>query len=444
MQYSDLPTRISVPFAESGPKNTIPVPSQVSITPGAASFTTGFPPLTMTPIAAGGIPPFGQDMNGILFDESSWTRWVSAGGMVQYDAAFSTAIGGYPKGAVLKAASDSGAWMSTVENNSSDPDAGGAGWASIVPRAAALTASATLTPQQAGVVSIAITANGTFTLPLANAADGLPISFTFVRTDTTAFTATIQRAGADTIEGLTSLSLAVGERLTLISDGVSAWRIAAGVAGRLLNVQVFAASGTYTPTPGTGSVVVEVQGGGGAGGGTTLPTVGNVSLGAPGGAGAYGRGRFTAVQIGASLPVTVGAGGVATAATAGPNGGTSSFGALLSAPGGVGGGMLNNQAPPTINGNGTSSAAAAGANIDSAKGSVGSVTLALSATAVQGGPGGFSRFGAGAGGPGLNVNGMHAETAGSGGSGCAINNAGGGSYRGGNGAAGQVIVWEYT
>lgn len=308
----------------------------------------------------------------------------------------------------------------------------------------ALTVNTVLTADHAGILAIAITAARTFTLPAANAAGGRPMRFTFVRTDATAFVATVQRAGADTIEGLTSLPLAVGERLTLVSDGVSAWRIAAGVAGRLLNVQVFAASGTYTPTPGTGSVEVEVQGGGGAGGGTTLPTVGNVSLGAPGGAGAYGRARFTAAQFGASQAVTVGAGGVATAATAGANGGTSSFGALLSAPGGVGGGMLNNQAPPTINGNGTSSAAAAGANIDSAKGSVGSVTLALSATAVQGGPGGFSRFGAGASGPGLNVNGTHAETAGSGGSGCAINNAGGGSYRGGNGAAGQVIVWEYT
>ena len=61
------PTKITVPFANTGSKNTIPVPSQISVTPGAASYTDGFPPLTMTPKASGGVPPFGQDMNGILY-----------------------------------------------------------------------------------------------------------------------------------------------------------------------------------------------------------------------------------------------------------------------------------------------------------------------------------------------------------------------------------------
>ena len=51
------PPQLTQAFAFSGTKNLIPVPSQIGITPGAASFTDGFPPLTATPIGSGGIPP---------------------------------------------------------------------------------------------------------------------------------------------------------------------------------------------------------------------------------------------------------------------------------------------------------------------------------------------------------------------------------------------------
>jgi hypothetical protein len=329
MQYSDLPPRIPVPFAESGPKNTIPVPSQTGITPGAASFTTGFPPLTMTPVAAGGVPPFGQDMNGILFDTTSWARWQGAGGLVEYDATFSTAIGGYPKGAMLKAASGSGVWLSTADNNTTNPDLGGSGWAAVVPRAtAAINANTTLTATNAGMVTIAITANSTITLPAANAAGGLPISFTFVRTDTSAFVATVQRAGSDTVEGLTSITIPVGGRVTLVSDGASAWRLAASVGGGGGWMQEFTANGTFVVPAGVTRVFVRAWGGGGAGNSTSN---GDYPGGA-GGAGGYGEGVYD-VTPGASIAVTCGAGGVGAA------GGASSFGSHLTAGGGGRGGM---------------------------------------------------------------------------------------------------------
>ncbi|WP_334166339.1 hypothetical protein [Achromobacter mucicolens] len=131
MQASNAPTKSAVPFANSGAKNTIPVASQIGITPGLASFTDGFPPLTMTPLAAGGVPPYGQDFNGILNFLSSAVRWAQAGGLYPYDAAFSTAIGGYPRGAVLAAATGSGRWVNTVDNNTTNPDTGGANWISL-------------------------------------------------------------------------------------------------------------------------------------------------------------------------------------------------------------------------------------------------------------------------------------------------------------------------
>lgn len=131
MQVSNAPSKSAVPFADSGTKNTIPVASQVSVTPGAASFTDGFPPLTMTPLAAGGVPPYGADFNGILNFLSAATRWGQAGAGYPYDAAFSTAIGGYPKGAQLKQASGNGYWLSLVDNNTTNPDTGGANWIAV-------------------------------------------------------------------------------------------------------------------------------------------------------------------------------------------------------------------------------------------------------------------------------------------------------------------------
>lgn len=129
MQTSDLPTLIPVPFAESGTKNTIPTTPPT--TPGLASLQTGFPPVTMTPIVAGGIPPSGADFNGILNLISATARWAQAGGGYRYNAGFSTAVGGYPRGAMVLKANFSGYWLNTLENNTSDPDAGGAGWTDL-------------------------------------------------------------------------------------------------------------------------------------------------------------------------------------------------------------------------------------------------------------------------------------------------------------------------
>lgn len=131
MQASNSPDRIQLPFANSGTKNTIPVPSQIGITPGAASFTDGFPPLTFTPLSAGGIPPAGADFNGIFNAITAILRWQCAGGFFKYSGAFATAIGGYPAGAVLLNATDDGLWLCLADNNMSDPDSGGADWTLI-------------------------------------------------------------------------------------------------------------------------------------------------------------------------------------------------------------------------------------------------------------------------------------------------------------------------
>jgi len=145
MQLINAPGKLVLPFANSGSKNAIPVPSQIPITPGAASWTDGFPPLTMAAPTSGGVGPSGLDFNGVFYDLSAVALWLNAGGGFPYDAAFSTAVGGYPLGACLLRANGAGYWFSTVDNNVTDPDTGGAGW---VPDGASILSSVYASAQQ--------------------------------------------------------------------------------------------------------------------------------------------------------------------------------------------------------------------------------------------------------------------------------------------------------
>jgi hypothetical protein len=132
MLIAAVPTKFPIPWANGAGGSyirEIPVASQIGIQNGAASLTDGFPPLCFTPVDAGGTPPFGQDMNGILNQITASSQWAQAGGQWSYDGTFSGEIGGYPEGAVLANASVVGKfWISTVDNNVTDPDTGGAGW----------------------------------------------------------------------------------------------------------------------------------------------------------------------------------------------------------------------------------------------------------------------------------------------------------------------------
>ena len=137
MQQSSVPTKFPVPWANAAGSQyvrTIPTTSQIGIQNCAASLPDGFPPLTFVPVGSGGCPPFGQDVNGILKQLSLWAQWQGAGAAPLYDASFQTSIGGYPSGATLSNASTPGCfWVSTVDNNVTDPDTGGAGWNASCP-----------------------------------------------------------------------------------------------------------------------------------------------------------------------------------------------------------------------------------------------------------------------------------------------------------------------
>lgn len=121
MLASAIPAKIQLPWASSGDKVTIPVPSQIPVTDGRASWTTGFVPLNATPLSAGGVAPFETDFNGVLFQISAVQQWQCAGGIFRYDSDFSTAIGGYPKYAVLMGATGI-EYSNLADNNTSDPE----------------------------------------------------------------------------------------------------------------------------------------------------------------------------------------------------------------------------------------------------------------------------------------------------------------------------------
>jgi hypothetical protein len=101
-----------------------------------------------------------------------------------------------------------------------------------------------------------------------------------------------------------------------------------------VNMVFFTATGTYTPSPGMVSAIVECVGGGGGGGGA----LGNgTHSGGGGGSGGYSRVLLSAAEVGGTQAVQIGAGGAAGATGNGSPGGVTSFGALCIANGGMGG-----------------------------------------------------------------------------------------------------------
>jgi hypothetical protein len=134
MDSAQIPTKVLTIWAADATSTyvrPVPVASQQPGSPNAASFAEGFPADTFTPTGAGGLGPDGRDMNGILQLVTAWNQWQAAGGPVTYDPTFSSAEGGYPLGAFLTATSQPGFWLSLAENNTSDPDTGGANWQAL-------------------------------------------------------------------------------------------------------------------------------------------------------------------------------------------------------------------------------------------------------------------------------------------------------------------------
>ncbi|WHB31178.1 tail fiber protein [Xanthomonas phage NEB7] len=460
MQSTGRPTKFLVPFANNdSAKVELPLTTADAT---RASLRTGFPPLTGQPPEAGGVPPQLEDMNGGLNQMSRGAWWPMLGGRWPYDATFAAdaAINGYPQGALLPSADGLGNWVSTAENNTANPDADSTGW---VPGAfygaTALTnqtgGTVTLVPAQAG--KRRITVSGTLTSNLVIVVPNWIYSWDFINTTSGAFSMVVRTA-----TGAAAVVEQNGERTPVFCDGTNCTLGSPNIAqatrptqairfdqavGRLLNVQRFTASGTYTPTPGTARIVVEIVGGGGAGGGAQSNNTA-ASVGCGGGGGAFVKVMLTSVP--SSVTVTIGAGG-ASANAQGGTGGTTSFGAFASAQGGTGGRSLgaDNSIPNfgAEGGPGGDTAAAGGGAIllvASAGASGGAATSLGAGAYLTAGMGGPTYFGGTAKTANTTAGASAKANTGCGGSGTTAASGAVTINQGGAGGSGLCLVWEYA
>lgn len=338
------PTTMPIPFADGGGKNTIP--TAASTTPGAASLTEGFPPVTRTPLVAGGVPPSGLDMNGILNLLSQHVLFVEGGGQYRFDAALVSAQGGYPIGTVLQSDDGRTQYLNIVANN---------------------TTNFNTTPASIGV-------------------SWIPYS-----------------------------------------------------TGRLINIQYLTVSGVPTYNPGTRFITGEAIGAGGAGGGSTATNSSQISFGSGGGAGARTQFMLTSGFVGQM--VNIGIGGVPAASANGGNGGATSLGSLVTASGGMGGGVFGPVAPPLTAGRANTTTGSGGLmTFPGANGTEGFMTGLTFGFSGAGADGNYGR-----GGGKLNGSGAGVNTGGYGaGGGGALSTASSAAAAGGFGGNGLFILYEWA
>jgi hypothetical protein len=198
---------------------------------------------------------------------------------------------------------------------------------------------------------------------------------------------------------------------------------------------------TWTKPDGLRYVVVEVQAAGGAGGGAATTDAAQSSAGSGGQGGGYARSIIAAADLGATVTVTVGAGGTASTGGGGGTGGTSSFGAHVSATGGAGGSVVA-----------ASSATGYGHGADASQSFTGQIRITGGGGGAGGrggtqgclgGTGGNSYLGTGGGGKGGPAATGAAGKGYGGGGGGATNVLSSSAKAGGAGAQGIVIVTEY-
>ncbi len=212
--------------------------------------------------------------------------------------------------------------------------------------------------------------------------------------------------------------------------------------GQLIGVQTITAGTTYTPTAGTGRIIVELWGGGGGGGGCNNAAG---CAGGGGGAGGYARYTFTGV-VNANYTVAIGGGGAGNSGAAGSAGTNTTFtngATVVTAYGGAGGAYTAGSNGVKFMAGGAGGAVSANGTVNGA-GMPGSYGQTNSNTIVNSGFGGSTSLGGGGVGRASTTGAGNAAVAntGSGGGGAATI-ATGSAYAGGAGAAGRIIVQEF-
>lgn len=130
MSFTSKPGFVKQAFANNGIKDTIP---DTTLNQGYASYDEGFPAITMQPKESGGLPPRGQDMNGILNAITQFNLYSQMGGTYGLDNNILT-NGGYAKNSIVF--QDDGIYRSLIDNNTddfvNDPSVIGSTWQLIL------------------------------------------------------------------------------------------------------------------------------------------------------------------------------------------------------------------------------------------------------------------------------------------------------------------------
>ncbi|HBS1954727.1 TPA: phage tail protein [Klebsiella pneumoniae] len=249
---------------------------------------------------------------------------------------------------------------------------------------------------------------------------------------------TFQRELVNLVEGL-------GYKLNPDDDSQILKAINGVISGRLLGVpRVITSSGMFTKSSGAKKWRIRVLGAGA--GSSAAPATGNgeVSISNGGGAGAYAEGIYDVSEL-TSAMVTIGTGGVGGTAASlyGGDGGTTSVGTLISAPGGKAGLPAGPAIPPFQPVANTNSNSPTGWNIIGASGSGSEAAVAVSTSYAAGSRGANSQLGVGGSVPAINTPANTGGGYGSGASGCS-NGPSQPVKAGAAGRDGIVIIEEYS
>lgn len=251
---------------------------------------------------------------------------------------------------------------------------------------------------------------------------------------------TLDPNGSETIDGLTSFIMYPGEVRLIQCDGTALRSIVLNTFSR-----TFTASGTFTKPPGY-SVFEGLLWAGGASGGKTN----SLSFGAGGGGGgSCVPFVLQSTAVGASVTVTIGAGGLAkTVESNGDVGGNSTFGSLVTSYGGGPGGGNSTSSTGGGSGGGALSAGETGistanrggrpANTPTSNTTIDNDGFGGGANTGSGSPGGSSTYGGASGGTSSQSAGSSLYGGGGGGGGGSGSSAGGSSVYGGNGGTGST------
>ena len=214
--------------------------------------------------------------------------------------------------------------------------------------------------------------------------------------------------------------------------------------GRLLGVQVVTSSALITKSAGAKRWRIRALGAGAGSSAAPATAAGQVSISNGGGAGAYAEGIYDVSAL-SSATVTIGSGGVGGTAISpnGGDGGTTSVGTLISAPGGKAGlpaGPANPPFQPVAN---TNSNSPTGWNIIGTSGSGSEAAVAVSTSYAAGSRGANSQLGVGGSVEAINTPANTGGGYGSGASGCS-NGVSQPLNPGASGRDGVVIIEEYA